>query len=154
MAKEISFWHRNKYYLNALVLILPAWFYYQSQNPQFPDALPAQQLEEFTVVPMPYNEEPPYLHDGLFVKDFLLMFNKGDISAIRQAYLNIGPLALPLSQMQERAEGILHGSPHGQHVHALTSEKLQTGDKIWLTVERWDGQILTTSWSLPEVLVN
>ena len=148
MAPGNSFWQRHKYKLNGLLLVLPFWFLYQSLTPQFPQAWPAQQVGSFEVAPMPLNLEPPYAHHDQYVKDFMLMFNKGDIRAIRQGYLNIGPVALPLAQLQQGEAGILHGSRHSQHVHAIAPKSLTDSDKVWLTLQTWQGELLTTSWSL------
>lgn len=143
-------WQRYKYLISALVLLLTPWYYYQSLHPVFPDALAAQKIEGFEVTAMPYDTKPPYQHDGHLVKDFLLMFSQGDVSTIRQAYLNIGQDALLLDQLQLGELAILHGSPYGQTAHALVSGPLQVSDKIWLTVELWNGQTLTTHWLLPD----
>jgi len=153
MARSNTFWQRHKYKLNGLVLVLPFWFLYQSLTPEFPPAWPAQQVGDFEIAPMPLNLKPPYAHHDEYVKDFMLMFSKGDISAIRQGYLNIGPQALPLAQLQQGEEGILHGSRHGQHVHAIAPKILTTGDKVWLTLQTWQGDTLTTSWELPAELL-
>ena len=98
MAPSNSFWQRHKYKLSGLVLLLPLWFLYQSLTPQFPPAWPAQQLGEFEIAPMPLNLAPPYAHHDKYVKDFYLTFSQGEISSIRQGYVNIGPAALPLAQ--------------------------------------------------------
>ena len=153
MARSNSFWQRHKYKLNGLVLLLPLWFLYQSLTPEFPPMWPAQQIGDFEIAPMPLNLEPPYAHHDQYVKDFMLTFSKGDISAIRQGYLNIGPQALPLAQLQLGEEGILHGSGHGQHVHAIAPPTLSAGDKVWLTLQTWQGETLITSWALPAELI-
>ena len=102
---------------------------------------------------MPLNLEPPYAHHDEYVKDFYLSFNQGDISRIRQAYVNIGPAALPLAQLQQGEEGILHGSRHGQHVHAIAPKTLSSKDKVWLTLQTWQGEVYIASWDLPAVLL-
>ncbi|QJR81644.1 hypothetical protein CA267_013150 [Alteromonas pelagimontana] len=146
-------WQRCKYLLSALVLMLPPWFYYQSQNPEFPDALPGKTVGNFDIVPMPFDINPPYQHDGMYVKDFLLMFNKGEVKAIKQAYLNIGDQPLPLAELQTGDLGILHGTRHGQHVHALSAPRIEASHKVWLTIEQWGGEVLTASWDVPVHLI-
>lgn len=153
MARSNSFWQRHKYKLNGLVLVLPFWFLYQSLTPVFPPAWPVQQVGEFEIAPMPLNLEPPYAHHDEYVKDFMLMFNTGDISNVRQGYLNIGPAPLPLARLQQGEEGILHGSRHGQHVHAIAPAQLSSVDKVWLTLQTWQGDTLITSWQLPAELL-
>tara|TARA_R110002126_G_scaffold16500_3_gene65805 strand:+ start:391 stop:861 length:471 start_codon:yes stop_codon:yes gene_type:complete len=153
MARSNTFWQRHKFKLNGLVLLLPLWFLYNSLTPEFPPAWPAQQLGQFEIAPMPLDLKPPYAHHDQYVKDFLLMFNQGDIASIRQGYLNIGPTPLPLAELQQHEEGILHGSRHGQHVHAIAPPQLDATDKVWLTLQTWQGELLTTSWALPAELV-
>jgi hypothetical protein len=153
MARSNTFWQRHKYKLNGLVLLLPLWFLYQSMTPEFPPAWPAQQLAEFTIAPMPLDLKPPYAHHDSYVKDFMLTFSQGDIASIRQAYLNLGPSALPLSQLQQGEDGILHGSRHGQHVHAIAPQTLSAEDKVWLTIQTWQGETLSTSWPLAAELL-
>lgn len=158
--KLSSLWQRYKYKLNFLILILPLYFFYQSLHPVFPPAWPAQTLGSleqkfgpFEIVPMPFDLEPAYQHENSYVKDFLLMFNQGDIGQIRQAYLNIGEQPLALSELQQGSDGILHGSRHGQHVHAIAQPSFKHQDKMWLTIENWQGDQITTSWELPPSLV-
>lgn len=148
-----SFWHRYKYKLSGLVLILPFYFLYQSLYPQFPDVWQKQKIGSFEIAPMPYNLDPPYLHDGHLSKDFFLTFSQGKVADIRQAYLNIGSKALPLAELQAGDEGILHGSQHGQEVHAIAPKKLTVKHKLWLTIETWQGEQMVTSWDLPKVLL-
>lgn len=148
-----TFWQRHRFKLNGLILILPIWFYYESLNPVFPPALNTQDIGNYQITPMPFNMDPPYAHDGSFVKDFLLIFNKGDISHIRQAYLNIGEQALPIEQLQQGSDGILHGSRHGQHVHAIAPAKIEAQHRVWLTMQDWQGELLVTSWDVPHTLV-
>lgn len=147
--KPASFWRRHRYTFSALVLLLPGWFYYQSLHPVFPAVWPEQQIAQLKVSAMPFDQLPPYLHDGLYVKDFMLMFADADISGIRQAFLNIGPAPLPLQQLQVAELGILHGSRYGQHAHALAAEKIRAGDKLWLVMQDWSGTLHTTSWEIP-----
>ncbi|WP_462156975.1 hypothetical protein [Pseudoalteromonas sp. GB56] len=151
--KKVTVVKKYKYVINALVLILPVIYLYQSLNPVFPPVLETKTLGEYSITPMPYTETAPYQHDGVYVKDFLLMFEEGDVANIRQAYLNIAAQPLPLNKLEHEEMGILHGTPHGQHVHALTSESLRASDKIWLTLQQWDGSVETISWDIPENLL-
>ena len=148
-----TLWNRYKFKCNGLVLLFSVYFLYQSLTPQFPEALMAKPLGSFDVSPMPYNLDPPYLHDGHYTKDFFITFKKGNVSDIRQAYLNIGLQALPLEVMQKGDEGILHGSQHGQEVHGISPKVLKPNDKIWLTIENWRGEVMVTYWDLPQGLL-
>ena len=140
---------RSKFSLSGFILLLPFYFLYQSLNPEFPAVWQSQMAGNYEVSPMPFDMEQPYSHHGVFVKDFMLIFSKGEVKTIRQAYLNIGTEPLPLSEFQKYHEGILHGSRHGQHVHALTNAQLVHSDKVWLTIENWQGEISQASWILP-----
>ena len=149
-------WHRYKFLLSGLILILPVVFLYQSLNPVFPAALPEIKVGDYKVSPMPYDLNPPYQHDGVYVKDFSLTFNEGNIENIRQAYLNIGdqPVQIADIQQTEHGEGFLHGSRHGQHAHAIAKPSINSKDSIWLTIENWDGQVLTARWDIPDAMIN
>ncbi|MCY7293860.1 hypothetical protein [Alteromonas sp. a30] len=141
-----SVWKRYQYLLNGMLLALPVLFLYQSLTPSFPASLGTKTVGEFEISAMPFDANPPYLHDGVYVKDFMVTFTKGNVDEIRQAYLNIGEKARPLNQMQRASEGILHGSRYGKHVHALASESIHPSDKVWLTIEHWDGRIEQVNW--------
>lgn len=151
--KKVTFVKKYKYVINALILILPVIYLYQSLNPVFPPVLETKTLGEYRITPMPYTETAPYQHDGVYVKDFLLMFEQGDVATVRQAYLNIAAKPLALDQLEHEELGILHGTRHGQHVHALTNKTITAQDKIWLTLQKWDGSIETTSWDVPNNLL-
>jgi len=145
-----NLWNRYKYKINGLIIILPFYFLYQSLSPEFPTAWNTQKIGSFEVTPTPFNAEPPYLHDGSYSKDFMLTFKQGNIAHIRQAYLNIGEEALPLTVLQTKSAGILHGSQYGQEVHAISPEVIKAEHKMWLTIENWQGKKLVTSWNLPK----
>ena len=148
-----TWWQRNKYLFNALILILPCIYIYQAWNPTFPDLWQEQTIGEFKIAPMPLNMDQPYSHHNEYVKDFFLAFNQGEISKIRQAYLNIGPQPLPLSELAKGDEGIMHGTNHGQHAHAIASSTINKGDKLWVTIQTWQGEQLVQHWSIPSQLI-
>lgn len=145
-----NLWHKYKYKINGLVIILSCYFFYQSLYPKFPDTWDAQKVGEFEISPMPYNLEPPYLHDGHYNKDFFMIFNQGKVANIRQAYVNIGAKPLPLAQLQADDAGILHGSQHGQEVHAIAPQTITADHKMWLTIENWQGEQWVGRWDLPK----
>lgn len=148
-----NLWHRYKYKLNALVLLLSVYFLYQSLQPKSPDYWDAKKIGSFEITPMPFNLDAPYFHDGHYTKDFFLIFNQGKIEDIRQAYLNIGRMPLPLSILEAGDSGILHGSQHGQEVHAIAPKKLKPEHKVWLTIESWEGEQAVSHWDLPTELL-
>jgi hypothetical protein len=104
---KYSLWKNYKYKQNSLLLILPFYFLYQSLSPELPDPWEAKKIGSFEVVPIPYNLDPPYFHDGSYTKDFFFTFEQGNILEIRQAYLNIGKQALPLRILAAGNQGIL-----------------------------------------------
>lgn len=148
-----TIWNRYKYKLNGLVLILPFIFLYQSLTPEFPPTWQPKDVGSFSVTPMPYNLDAPYLHHDAYTKDFFLIFTKGDINNIRQAYFTLGKEPLSLAKLEMGDEGILHGSIHGQEVHAISPKKLTAEDKAWLTIEDWQGEVIIASWDLPKSLL-
>ncbi|ESE41037.1 hypothetical protein [Shewanella decolorationis] len=147
------FWLKHKYKLSGLILILPLVFLYQSLSPSFPPAWPSQQLGEFKIAPMPLDLKAPYKHHDDYVKDFMLIFEQGDVAHIRQGYANIGPEALPLEALQKGENGVLHGSKHGQHVHAITGAKLAATDSLWVSIQNWQGEWLVSQWPVPEAVL-
>lgn len=153
MQTEPTFWQRYKYQINGLLLILPWWFLYQSLTPSFPPSWEAQQVGEFSFVPMPLDLDRPYSHHGDNVKDFYFTLSQGDIRDIRQAYVNIGPRPLTLVEFEQHEMGILHGSRHGLHVHALSPKQFTAEDKLWISVQTWQNQIYLASWPLPETFI-
>ena len=153
MARSNSFWQRHKYKLNGLVLVLPFWFLYQSMNPVFPAAWPTQQIGPFEITPMPLDDKHPYLHHDIYVKDFMLVFEKGEAGNIRQGYANIGTQALPIADLQRSENGILHGNKHGQHVHAIATKTLTSADSLWISIENWQGEWQVAKWPLPAELI-
>lgn len=145
-------WHRYKYKVNFIVLILPFYFLYHSLFPEFPETLGIKKIGSFEITAMPYDLDPPYLHEGKYSKDFFITFNQGNIADIKQAYLNIGYEPLPLNELIKSGEGILHGSKHGQEVHAIAPSVIKKDHMAWLTIETWQGEKLVTHWNLPKNL--
>ncbi|MBO2564230.1 hypothetical protein [Shewanella algae] len=153
MKKRLSFWQRNKFKLNGVLLLLPIWFLYRSLTPELPVSWSSVSAGPFEVEATPADMAPAYLHHGEYVKDFALRFIAGEVSDIRQGYLNIGPEPLALEVLQQGESGILHGSRHGQHVHAIAPAAFGAADKLWLTVEDWHGRRYVAHWPLPSAWV-
>ncbi|GAB1112385.1 MAG: hypothetical protein SwBeaMacB_30390 [Shewanella algae] len=153
MKKRFSFWQRNKFKLNGVLLLLPIWFLYRSLTPELPVSWSSVSAGPFEVEATPADMAPAYLHHGEYVKDFALRFIAGEVSDIRQGYLNIGPEPLALEVLQQGESGILHGSRHGQHVHAIAPAAFGAADKLWLTLEDWHGRCYVAHWPLPSAWV-
>lgn len=141
-------WQRWAYRASGLILIAPIWYFYVSMNPEFPPAWPEQQVGPFTATPTPGDAEPPYLHDENYYKDFSVRFCDGCVERIRLAYLSVGaaPAALPAE-----LDGILHGDRYLQHVHAPYPEALGPDDRLWFTVQEWNGRVHHAAWPLTNV---
>lgn len=145
-----TWWQRNKFTFNGLIVIFCGYFFYQSINPKFPPIWPAKDVGQFNISVMPFDLEPPYIHHGVYTKDFFLLFNQGKVDNIRQAYMNIGQEPLPLMDFEQGEDGILHGSQHGQEVHAIAPETITKSDKLWLTIQNWNGEVTITYWKIPD----
>lgn len=152
--KNKNWWQRYKYTLSGLLLILPVWYIYDSLNPEFPPLWPAKHVGHFEISPMPFDLKQPYSHHDEYVKDFLFIFSQGNPDDIRQSYVNIGASALSLEDLADHDEGILHGSRHGQHAHAIAPPSISADDKLWLTIETWDGERLSVNWEIPAELIS
>lgn len=140
---------RWKYLLNGLLLIAPAWFYYDSLSPAFPDEWPEQSIGPFTAAPRPANDGPQFYYDGGYIKDFSVRFCDGCVSRIRAAHISVGEQPAPAPSGHE---GVLHGNSLAQHVHAPFPARIAPNDRLWLTVQEWNGAVHHASWPLPEGL--
>ncbi|MGB3619781.1 MAG: hypothetical protein WBA20_00370 [Ketobacter sp.] len=141
-----TLWHKSRYWLNGLVIIAPVYFLYTSLTPPaLQEAWEEQSIGPFTAIPTPANGEPPYLHDGESVKDFSVKFCDGCVEKIRYAYMSVGERPAPIPR---GGEGILHGNRVTQHVHAPYPAELNAADKLWVSVQEWNGKIHHGGWSL------
>ncbi len=148
MSKSRQLWQRHKFNLNGLVLILPFWFLYESLNISFPAALPKATLGPYEVTAMPLNEEGPYSHHGEWVKDYYLQWCEGCVEKIRQGFLLVSDTPPDLATLSQGHSSLLHGNKHGLHVHASMPAQTKAGDKLWLVIEDWRGQVYSTHWVL------
>jgi hypothetical protein len=153
MAANQSRIYAKKYLWNGLLLILPIWFLYQSLTPKLVPAWPSKQHGDFAITPTPLDLKDPYQHHAQYVKDFSFQLASAHIAQIRQGYANLGPAALPLAILEAGEQGILHGHAYGLHAHAIAPSKLSASDKLWLTIQTWQGQTLVLSWDLPPELL-
>jgi hypothetical protein len=144
-----SRWIRWAYWLSGLLLVLPAWYLYHSLNPVFPAEWPEQQLGSFSAAPMPANTAGPYRYDGKYYKDFTVRLCEGCAQRLRTAYLSVGPQPVPVPA---DGEGVLHGGDLFMEAHAPFPAVLAAEDRLWLTVQQWDGRLYHASWGLPEGL--
>ncbi len=131
--------------LSVIFLITPVWFLYQSMNPVFPDAWPEQPVGPFTATPTPADDNAPYYYAGKHYKDFSVRLCEGCTAQVRRAFLSIGAEAgIP----EGEPTGILHGSRFILHAHAPVPERITQQDRLWLTIEDWQGKQYQQSWEL------
>lgn len=135
---------RWPFWLNGLLLLLPVWFFWQALHPVVPPEWPEQPVGPFTVAVTPADTAAPYTWDGQSLKDFSARFCAGCVAQIRQAWLSSGAQPQPLPA---DLTGLLHGDSQTQHAHAPVPAQWQSGDRLWLTVQAWDGSEHHVSWS-------
>lgn len=138
-----SLWQRYKYWLSALLLLPTVWFTWQAFNPSFPPSWEQQAVGPFTVTLTPLSNARPYPYGDGYMKDFAVTFCDGCWSRIRSAHLAAGRAPAELSA---ELDGLLHGGRHIQHVHAPFPRQPTAGDRLWLTVEDWQGRRYYAAW--------
>ena len=151
--RKNTIFNRHKFKLSGLALLFPIYFFYQQlQIRVSPVPWAAKQMGEFNITIQPVNKEAPYAHDADWFKDFTVFINEGSVVQIRQAYANIGIAPIPIEQLQLNDIGLLHGSNLLQHVHAISPVHIAGSDKVWITIQTWDGTIFTQSWQVNDLL--
>lgn len=145
-----QYWLRYRFWLSGLVLLASAWFFYRALNPQFPPPWSEQPVGPFTATPMPADNAPPYPHGDAWLKDFSVRFCDGCVQRIRMAHLSVGAVPKPLG---DDLEGVLHGNALLQHVHAPFPAEVRPSDRLWLTVEDWQGRSYHAAWTLEGAVV-
>ena len=141
-----TLWQKSRYWLNALLIAAPVYFLVTSLIPAVkPEPWKEQAIGPFSAVPTPADNEPPYQHDGEWVKDFNVKFCDGCVAKIRFAYMSVGtqPAPIPID-----GEGLLHGNNQVQQAHTPYPLQLTDQDKLWISVQEWDGTLHHASWAL------
>ncbi|WP_024850373.1 hypothetical protein [Hydrogenovibrio kuenenii] len=140
------FWLRYRFWINGFILLLPFWFLYQALTP--PPLEPKwakKQNGEFSAEVRPMDKEPPYLHDGEREKDFSVIFGDSCANRVKQAYLKVATSA---PNLPDDDSGIVHGNTSIQHAHVPFPDVIKTDDRLWLTIQDWQGRIIQLSWVL------
>lgn len=140
------FWLRYRFWINGFILVLPFWFLYQALTP--PPLEPKwakKQNGEFSAEVRPADQEPPYLHDGDRVKDFSVIFCDSCTKRVKQAYLKVAEKA---PNLPDDDSGIVHGNTLIQHAHVPFPDVTKADDRLWLTIQDWQGRIIQLSWAL------
>ncbi|MEY4515989.1 MAG: hypothetical protein RL180_335 [Pseudomonadota bacterium] len=138
--------YRARYLINGAILVLPVYYLIESLNPTFPTAWATKPLGALTATPTPHNSLPAYHGADGWLKDFGVTFCAGCSGQIRQAWLNAGPTPLATPP---RDWGNLHGSPFGLEAHAPYPKRPSAQDRLWLSVQLWNGTVLRQQWPLP-----
>lgn len=144
-------WFRGRFYLSGLVLVLPAMafpFYFQqvSAPPLGAHILPERQVGPYVVTLAEFMPGPPHPgEDGHPVKDFSLHVRDGYPQRIRSVYLRLGAPA----HADDLGEA-MHGNPYRLHVHVPIPAQVSAAERLWLTIEDWDGTLRQTWWPVTE----
>lgn len=141
-----TFWQRWRYRINGLLLLAPCWFLYDALTPTFPPEWPEQPIGPFSAAPRPADDNPPYPHDGGYLKDFSVRFCDGCVTKIRTAHVSVGRQPLE----QPATDGLLHGSSRSQHVHVPYPPSQGAGEMLWVSVQEWSGRMHHAAWPLPQ----
>lgn len=146
-------WHRWKFRLSGLLLLAPAAVIV-SELTDAHDDFDARVLSTGTVGPWSVTlaeawQGPPAtnLPGTIVMKDFAAKFCDGCAADIRAAYLAVGE-----RPSSDQAGSPLHGNPHHLEAHVLFPTDFRDDDRLWLTVDAWDGSVYQTSWPLSELL--
>lgn len=141
---------RNRCHWSLAVLALPAILLPDAVKPlpAFPQPEgSAVQVGPWTARLWPLDGSPPHPAEGPFAeKEFVLHWCDGCAGAIRQARLLVARSAPAESAIREHGT-LLHG-PEPQP-SASVPVPPETGARLWLWVEGWDGQSHLTSLPLP-----
>lgn len=137
---------RWPYLLSALLLIAPAYYFYQSLHPVFPEAWSERHIGPFTATVAPVENGSAYRYDGAYIRDFQVRFCEACHERIRLARLHVGPApGVPSAE----AAGIVHGPRGAQGAHVRFPHwPPDTEDRLWLIVQEWSGETHVTAWPL------
>lgn len=146
-------WFRGKYYLSGLILILPLIafpnYFTRVAVPRLgAHILPEQAVGPFQVTLAEFMPGPPLVGPKEhLLKDYALEIREGYPDRIRSVYIRVGvpPNARNLGE-------IMHGTPYRLHAHVRFMTPPRADERMWLTLEEWDGSIHQASWPLSEVM--
>lgn len=133
-------WHRGKFHLSALVLLVPLPFI----PAQFGGATVFDPPEiERTVTAGPYTVRlvtstaaPHREPTGDVMKEYTVRVESGGIGTIRGVFLRVG------KPRSVRTLGALaEGNPYAWEAEVTIPPALSGDEDLWLTVESWDGAL-------------
>lgn len=146
-------WFRGRYYLSALILILPIMafpFYFRQMStpPLGSNIRPERSIGPFQVTLAEFMPGPPIVapkHHML--KDYVVHVREGYPDRIRSIYIRVGkPTNI------HTLGDFMHGNPYRLHGHVRFMEPPRADDEVWLTIEEWDGTMHQASWPVTEVM--
>lgn len=145
-------WHRRKYHLNVLLLLLPLVFMGQyfaglEGGPhEGAIRLSAQPVGDWRVRAYMDHFEP----GGLL--DVHARFSEGAYRDVRAAFLAIDDAPPERDRLLDITySAALHCGEYHLEAHVPVPERLSRKPSLWLTVEAWDGAIYRTSWPLRQI---
>lgn len=143
-------WMRFKYHINAVLLLLPLYFLATTlamgpngatgATPLTPKSVGTWQVE-----PKAAGHWPPRPGQEL---DMTVRFDAGPVAEIRTAVLTIGDRAPAVEDLLSPSAGLLHGGKVLREAHIPVPADISADAALWLTVERWDGDLHHVSWPL------
>lgn len=146
-------WLRWRFHLCVLVLLVPVFFFTSSMNEERLDSglrgLGMRELPEQSVGPWRVRlaektlMAPTADGEAGHTKPFVAAFCQVCIPEIRAAYLRIGK-----PRNVRSAGALFYGSLYRSDVQLVIPPTLRSADRIWLTVEGWDGSVHQTSWPI------
>lgn len=146
-------WFRGRYYLSALVLVLPvmafpAYLKRAGTPPLGANIRPEREIGPYRVTLAEMRPGPPRVGlRGHIFKDYAVRVREGYPDRIRTISIRVGP------PPNRRTLGeIMHGSPYRLHAHVRFMTPPAADDQIWISIEDWNGTLHQASWPLPEVM--
>lgn len=145
-------WRRNKYHLNALLLVLPLLYLghyaamYSGADAADAVHLPARPVGPWRVAAV----TAPYAAlSSSSVWDVHAAFSGPGRAGIRAAFAAIDDSAPGIERLWEVGySAALHGGSDHLEAHVPVPAKLGDDAALWITVEAWDGRVYRTSWPL------
>lgn len=144
-------WHRGKFHLSALVLLVPLPFVpgQFGGNTVFdpPEIERTLTAGPYTVRVVTGDRGPHQEPTGDRMKDYAVHVTAGDADTIRAIFLRVGkPRSI-------RTLGALaEGNPYEREAEVVIPPTLSGAEELWLTVESWDGRLHQAALPLDQLL--
>lgn len=140
-------WHRGKFHLSALMMLVPLPFLpnYFSPKPIFapPEIRRDVSAGPFPITLVTYDESPHRAGNGEWMKEYHVHLRPADIDKVRGVFLRVG------KPRNLRAAGALgFGNPYEREAEVAVPAEPAGTEELWVTVEDWSGRIHQTSTPL------